>query len=211
MDHPYIKRKIPDNIEEKMKGIKEPHWKGFKQNTYKSQKALGIIWDYVEDKIKSVREHNNHNYTDKSEANPHIMNQIQKRVDKINETKDVVSGEQFINLRNTMREAARRYYNDIHLYLKENPPKDDEFDPIYWNWLKGRHHFWRKKLLGDKHDEELILAAAVLYEQVWELSVEKSCTGDEKVCTFFRLSPKTNLTNPSFRFISSLGTSHMMC
>ena len=164
--------------------MKVPHWRGFKENIYKSQKALGIIWDYIEDKINSVRDHNKQNFTVKAEANPHIIYHIHKKVDYLKNTNDHKGAEQLISLRVAMKQAAMQYYRDMHHYLKENPSETDEFDPLYWSWLKGRHDFWRKKLFNNKFDEDLTLAAAVLYEQVWELSIEKSSSDYEKVSVF---------------------------
>lgn len=181
VDHPYRSREIPTNIKKNLSNVKEPHWKGFKTNIFKSDKALGIIWDYVEEKINSVRNHNNQNFARKAEANGFIMYHIQKKVDSLKATNDQKGAEDLINLRGTMKKAAMQYYADMHQYLKAHPRKDDEFDPLYWNWLKGRHDFWRKRLFSNIFDEELTLAAAVLYEQVWELSIEKSTTSEEKV------------------------------
>ena len=188
VDHPYQKREILGGIKKNLGNMKEPHWKGFKKNIYKSDKALGIIWIYVEEKINSARDHNNQNFARKAEANKYIMYHIHKKVDYLKAINNQKGAEDLINLRGIMKKAAMQYYSDMHQYLTAHPRKEYGFDPLYWNWLKGRRDFWRKRLFSNIFDEELTLAAAVLYEQVWELSIEKPSIDDQKVSAYFKHS-----------------------
>lgn len=186
VDHPYQIRKVPDNISKKISHIKEPHWRGFKVNTYKSNKALGILWDYVEEKIKSVLSHNKQNFTgEKAEINSYIVDQIDKRINHIKKNNDQNGAAHLLRLRQKMKNAAEQYNREVSNYLKENGQKaDDEFDCLFWNWLKERHEFWRHELFKGAYGDDMSLSAAVLYEQVWELGVNNSSPGEEKVYKF---------------------------
>merc|ERR1711933_12426 len=162
---------------------KYPHWFGKKSGIiYKSTKALGVIWDYVEEKIRSVQQHNKENFSDKSEVNSFIMNHIRKIEIKAESDK---AAEDYLNkLRSKMRNAAVQYNSEFSKCLGENSFIRDEFDKDTWNWMKSRHEFWRKKLFKSIDYDNINLAAAVLYEQVSILSLKKSIHGDEKAYKF---------------------------
>jgi len=179
VDHPYYIRGNSDFVRDTLSNRNYPHWLGKKSgNIYKSTKALGVIWDYVEEKIRSVQRHNQENFSDKSEANSFIMNHIRKI--EIKAGTDKTAEDYLMKLRSKMRSAAVQYNSELNKYLDENSSRRDEdnaefrkclrknccmrdeVDKDTWDWMKSSHEFWRKKLFKSIDYDNINLAAAIL-------------------------------------------------
>lgn len=176
VDHPYKLCEIPQSYKTKFNlftgELQHPHWKKNKNallKRYKSKRALGILWDYMEDKIQSIHKSNEEKNTNEKSLNPHILSLIE-----IMERKCL--HDELRELREKMKAAVLAYNRKVYEYLSDTRGKCEAENRTEINaWLKREHMQWRRKLIDTlESEDEKMRSAAVLYEQTRILSNKDS-------------------------------------
>jgi len=151
--------------------LRHPHWKGEKArgSPYESTKALGVLWNYMEEKIKSI--HQEKENRSSNAYNPHIILHVQNM-----EAKGLHA--ELKKLRETMRNALLSYNTAMYqkkTEMEESGKSQEMIDSELFAWLKKTHIYWRQQLISWREGEDSKMrAAAVLYEQTRICAVEKS-------------------------------------
>ena len=160
--------------------MKRPHWIESGKRSYKSKKALGILWDYMEEKLQTLLIKCCSGAT--PQLNPHITALIKKEEKRKKNLHDF----DLILTRKKMLDAAKSYYQDFFTFLsdleKKKPSQEVKKEKIL-AYTKDKREKYRCKLIENAYDGEDAkqLAAAVLYEQCAFLSRERAFKEEFKV------------------------------
>jgi len=184
VDHPYKLCEIKQDHDHDLVEVyhESPHWLGKRINrgSYISEKALGVLYDYVQSKIDAVVTVCDDKDKTATRLNTHIMSIINAATQK--SLHDSVMRRQLSELQNKMRLAIADFYSE-HKKFKEAITDDGE-DAVNMTmeWMKCQYRYWRKNLVDCEDGEDAKnLASAILYEETWRKSVESSFQGEHKM------------------------------
>ena len=156
VDHPYQLCSLKLVTKEFLSCQKQPHWvqnptlRAGEQhvNVYRSEKALGLLWDYVEKKIEQAVSHVN----DNEAPNTHILELADTACNR----------SEFTELKSKMRKAA----NDYNSELKKLMSAKASLEKV-GEWSRPQAQAERARLIVDafESEDERTLAAAILYKE----------------------------------------------
>ena len=177
MDHPYYLCEIPATVGEALSQNPEmPHWAPTNEKkTYQSKKALGIIYDYVEEKIQRVLAMPD---TQASQPNKHIVALVEKE--------QQANASRVCNMRKRMVTALAAY--DVEMTKlrqrleKIDVRREEDRKKILYDWKAAYYCTQKRELITcEKGEDAKNLAAAVLYDETLKSSRAKSFNGEVKV------------------------------
>jgi len=180
VDHPYRRCVLDEETRGIVDRIGSPHWTekaSGSSGTYKSSKALGELWTYVEDKIQAVLGVG----ARQTVLNPHILQLIR-------DPKKVSFGPAYVEkLRAQMYQAAQIYEQKMLSFCRELNasiiPEDER---------KRKFHLWKhdycqeqyQKLIRqyDRQDRQEFAAALLYYEAYKFQQTKRKKSGKIEVC-----------------------------
>ena len=152
-----------------------PHWAATNaSSTYRSQKALGLIYDHVEEKLQRVLATPD---TQGSQANTHIMALVKKAQES--------NAAHVHDLRKRMESALATYDSEMSKLaqrLKKTMLKEEDKKKLVYDWKASHYRAQQAELIENEEGKDgKDLAAAILYEADLRRSKAKSFNGDVKV------------------------------
>jgi len=163
VDHPYYLQKLSDEIESEISGYSEPHWAKRKVSAYskfyQSTKALGGLWDYMEQQINNITKSKESKQGQKNEFILKIVKEYESKSIKSNKIDEVAK---LSHLRNKMKRALNEFRSELDSFQKVEDYKDSQKRNV---WFSRKYASYNEQLITSEDGEDSRnLAAAVLYE-----------------------------------------------
>lgn len=168
MDHPYELCKIKEQVKDQLKHINDPHWKGTTAfSSLSIQTFVGSLYDFVGGIIaKAIA------LDTQQERRP--SQHIERFITKSFNPNEVGNLEKLCNLRKTMKNAVQQYNIELAKIIKraERLHKTDKvrLEQHIRTWKECYLQHQKGILFHSKDDSENMAAAAVLYEQTYQLA-----------------------------------------
>jgi hypothetical protein len=193
VDHPYMICKIKEQVNDQLKRLLEPHWKGGisrVESSMSKQKFLSKLHDFVGDRIRTAL-----GIATQQERcpNQHIKDYIAKYIKLEKMNSDAIGT--LNGLRQEMKEAAKTYDREFRRIAQkaEQLYKDNEEEQKEYRrtWTGCYLDKVRKALFPSSHsDPDNLLRAAVLYEQTHIVAQEKAQQCETSIGQFAKIGSK---------------------